>query len=114
MASKKDYEAIASILRREDQKIIEGIQQQRDPALILTILTNKIAGYFRRDSNKFDWDRFAEASRYNATPKPHISKCCCTECHRDVDEDTFIELEGMCELCDQLQWPDVQRNIDKE
>lgn len=105
MASKKDYEAIAAILRREHEKIITGVQQERDHLLCLTILTNKIMGYFQSDSSKFDWDRFAKASRVlNSDPETlgnrQPSGCFCTECHRRVDEKTFTELDGMCELCD--------------
>jgi len=101
VASKKDYEAIAAILRREHQKVVTGVQAERDPMLVLTILTNKIMGYFKSDSVAFDWDRFANACRNDdGVPEPHPSGCFCTECHRRVDEETFDELDGMCELCD--------------
>ena len=105
MATRKDYEAIAAILRREHEKIIEGMQQERDHLLCLTILTNKIMGYFQSDNPKFDWDRFALASRVLNSDPPQTHKpsgCYCTECLRQVDEKTFDELEGMCEVCDGL------------
>lgn len=96
MASRKDYEALAAILRREWEKLDGGIV--REPRLALTILTNKIMGYFKNDNPNFDWDRFAEACHPTTV---HVqSACYCTECLRQVDEDTFDELDGMCELCD--------------
>jgi hypothetical protein len=101
MATKKDYEAIAAILRREHEKLVTGVI--REPHLALTILTNKIMGYFQSDSDRFDWDRFAKAARYHPdTPPPDAPGCYCTECYRQVDEKTFDELEGMCEVCDGL------------
>lgn len=65
MTSKKDYEAIARILLREHQKILNGVNAKRGEELCLTILRNKIAGYFQSQSDKFDWDRFAKASTYD-------------------------------------------------
>ena len=100
MASKKDYGAIAAILRREHEKIVTGVQKERDLELCLTILTNKIMGYFQRDSVAFDWDRFAKAARMPDDETPEPSGCFCTECHRRVDHKTFEELDGMCEVCD--------------
>ena len=97
MASKKDYEVFAAILQREWQKLDEGVE--REPRLALTILSNKIMGYFKNDNPDFDWDRFAEACKPIETPKA-TSGCFCTNCLRNVDEDTFDELDGMCELCD--------------
>lgn len=103
MATKKDYEAIARILRREHEKIITGVQQKREHELCLTILTNKIMGYFKNDSPKFDWDRFALASRVQNDDPLTLSPsaCYCVECNRNVDEETFEELDGLCELCNE-------------
>ena len=102
MATKKDYVAIAAILRREHEKIITGVQQERDHLLCLTILTNKIMGYFKNDNPNFDWDRFALASRALNSDDPQTHKpsgCFCTDCYRRVDEQTFEELDGLCEVC---------------
>lgn len=99
MANRKDYEAIAAILRREHQKVIEGIQAEREPMLVLTILSNKIAGYFHADNANFDWDRFCKAARCDEGIPAKWSGRFCTECNRRVDEKTADELHGLCELC---------------
>jgi hypothetical protein len=111
MASRKDYEAIAAILRREHEKVIDGTNDERGAHLCLTILTNKIMGYFQNDNPKFDWDRFAIASRVlNVYPELgpaargksailNEQKCACEECKNPVTEETFTELDGLCEEC---------------
>lgn len=104
MANRKDYEAIAAILRREHQKVIEGIQAERDPMLVLTILSNKIAGYFQADNANFDWNRFCKAARCDEGIPAKWSGCFCTECNRRVDEETFEELSGECEMCYDQKW----------
>ena len=76
--------------------------------LVLTILTNKIMGYFQQDNSNFDWDRFALAARVADEHEVVPSSCFCTECHRRVDELTFDELDGMCELCDMKEWGNEQ------
>lgn len=99
--TKKDYETIAAILRREHQKIVEG--PIREPMLALTILTNKLMGYFASENPNFDWDRFAKAARYDANPKPletNVCYCINPDCLREVDEETFDQLDGMCSWCD--------------
>ena len=98
MANRKDYVALAAILRREHEKLVHG--PIREPMLALTILTNKIMGYFQSDNPNFDWDRFARASRCDDDPKPlETDECYCVECLRAVDQETFEWYDGHCSIC---------------
>jgi hypothetical protein len=64
MPSKKDYEAIASIIK------LTTIMADNQKVLPRNDFVNELCAYFKQDNSKFDTDRFREA----VEPKYRINK----------------------------------------
>lgn len=61
MCSKKDYEAIAKILRKERGRMLDPLcREQMNEAL--DEIAGQIADHFQHNSPNFDADRFLEAA----------------------------------------------------
>lgn len=58
--TKKDYIAIAAILRHEHQWLDKDANQ--DPRKILHIVAVKLSDLFEKDNPRFDRDRFMKAA----------------------------------------------------
>ncbi len=69
MANRKDYEAVAAILRREHQKLDDGVTC--DPRTSLNIIGNKIASYFLADNANFSMEKFGNAIHAHDIPEEH-------------------------------------------
>lgn len=102
MAVRKDYIHVAAIMHREHEKLDSGVKC--DPRTVLNIIGNKLASYFKDDSSKFDWRRFADACSTTVTRTKGLAALegyeRCTECFCNIDEETLEKYDGMCADCD--------------
>lgn len=59
MLTRKHFEALAAIIRRENEKLDNG--QQADPRTTLNVIANKLADLCASENPNFDRDRFGRA-----------------------------------------------------